>query len=132
MIGGPVGVPAPSLPLDGTVMAQWGIGYDAARGILSLAPRIVSGTRVAECPPFRAGRSVVALGLRARPSTVALRVAITFGPPIRVEVHLPGAPADVAVLVDEVPLQGPLVAFEARGEHEIAWLTDAASISRSR
>lgn len=122
--------PAPSLPLDRETMDRWGIAYDAALGNLTLAPRVVPGERVARCPPFRAGRTVVALECRQRPSTVVLRVGITFGPPIRIEAHLQGAPAETTILVDEVPLQGPRVAFEARGDHDVAWLTDIALLAQ--
>lgn len=71
---------------------------------------------------------MVALESRVRPSTIVLRIEVTFGPPIRVEATLPGAPAGTVVLVDDVPLAGPTVAFEARGEHEVAWLTDPGAV----
>lgn len=113
--------PAPSLPLDPVAMARWGIAYDAGRGVLRLAPQVDLEERVSRCAPFRAGRTVVALELRRRPSSVVLRVEITFGPPLRVEAGLAGMPLDTQVLVDDVPIVGPRVAFEARAVHEVAW-----------
>jgi hypothetical protein len=103
-------------------MDQWGIAYDAARRILVLAPRAVSGEGRAECPKFRAGRTVVALSLRVRPGSVACRVSVEFGPPIRVEVE-PGGIASDQMLVDDVPMAGSRAAFEARGDHEVVWFS---------
>lgn len=114
--------PAAPLPLEPDIMARWGIHHDAARGMLSLAPRPVPGEARATCPPFRAGRTVVALELRQRPGTTVLRIAVRFGPAIRVAVTLPGPPGSPAATVDEVPMAGPRVAFEARGTHEVAWM----------
>jgi hypothetical protein len=102
-------------------MAQWGIVHDAGQGVLRLAPQLEPDARTTRCGPFRAGRTVVALEVRRRPSSVVLRVEVTFGPPIRVEASLPDTPPDTPILVDDVPIAGPRVAFEARGSHEIHW-----------
>ena len=115
--------PAPSLPLDPAAMARWGIDYHAEGGVLRLAPQVVREERVSRCAPFRAGRTVVALEFRRRPSSLVLRVEITFGPPLRVEASLPDLPPDTPVLIDDVPVAGPRVAFEARATHEVAWLS---------
>jgi len=103
-------------------MARWGITYDGGRGTLRLSPRVEPGQPRAECPAFRAGRSVIGLALRQQRHGVILRVVVRFGPPLRVEAALSGAGLAGQVLVDEVPVAGSDVAFEARGEHEIAWL----------
>ncbi len=112
----------PALPLAGDLMARWGIVYDAARPVLSLAPRILADEPRAECPPFRAGRTVVAVGLRVRPGVVACRVRVVFGPPIRVEVEPVGTASDQLV-VDDVPMAGSRAVFEARGDHEVVWFS---------
>jgi len=103
-------------------MMRWGIAFDAGQGVLRLAPRVDVEERVSRCAPFRAGRTVVALEFRRRPSSLVLRVEVTFGPAIRVEASLPGAPEGAAALVDDVPIPGPRVAFEARGAHEVVWM----------
>lgn len=113
--------PAAALPLAPALMRRWGIGHDGLRGVLFLAPQVSGSEAESACPPFRAGRSVIRLRLRRRPSTVVLGVEIAFGPPLRVEVDLPLAPVGGAVLVDGEPVAGPRVAFEARGAHEIQW-----------
>lgn len=116
------GAPAPSLPLEPGVMAGWGIAYESGQGVLGLAPSMDPGERIIRCPPFRAGRTVVVLEYRRRPSSVVLRVEVTFGPAIRVEATLPGARVGTPALVDDVPMPGPRVAFEARGAHEVVWM----------
>lgn len=114
--------PVTPLPLAPELMARWGIGHDGVSGALRLAPRIEPGESRAACPAFRAGRTVVGLELRRRPGGVTLRIAVRFGPSLRVEVEVPGGGPGTEVLVDGVLLVGPLVAFEARAEHEVAWL----------
>jgi hypothetical protein len=47
---------------------------------------------------------------------------VAFGPPIRVEVE-PGGIASDQMLVDDVPMAGSRAAFEARGDHEVVWLS---------
>ncbi len=117
------GGPAPSLPLAPALMERWGIDHDAGRGVLSLAPRLVKGAPQSECPAFRAGRSVVVLSLRTRSASIRIRIGITFGPPLRVEIRLPQLGDQVPILVDDVPVTGPTVSFEARTTHEVVWLT---------
>ena len=112
--------PAPPLPLAAELMDQWGIAYDAARRILVLAPRLLPGEHRARCPRFRAGRTVVELEFRARSGSVACRIQVAFGPPIRVEVEPVGMTSE-QVLVDDVPMAGSRAAFEARGHHEVVW-----------
>lgn len=121
MNGLPRGGPVAPLPLAAELMARWGIGYDAARGVLTLGPRVIPGEARVECPRFRAGRSVVAIELCTRPGGVTCRVAIPFGPPLRIEMQL-AAHHGGLVMVDDVPMTGPRVAFEARSEHEVVWL----------
>ena len=110
------------LPLAAELMEQWGIAYDPARRILVLAPRLLSGERRAVCPRFRAGRTIVGLEFRARPGSVACRILVVFGPPIRVEVEPVGMASD-QLLVDDVPMAGSRAVFEARGDHEVVWFS---------
>jgi hypothetical protein len=122
-VNGPASdTPAAPLPLSDRLMERWGIDYDAARRVLFLAPRVIAGEGRAECPRFRAGRTVVAVSLRVRPGSVACRVSVGFGPPIRVEVE-PVGMASEQTLVDDVPVAGSRAAFEARGAHEVVWMT---------
>lgn len=113
--------PAPSLPLDAATMSRWGLAYAAADARLRVAPALVPGEREAVVGPFRAGRSVVALRLRCTPSTVALQVSLSFGPPIRVEACLADPAWAVPAGVDEVALGSHRAAFEASAIHEIIW-----------
>lgn len=113
--------PAPSLPLDAATMSRWGIVHVPTSATLSLTPVLTEGVAEAVVGPFRAGRSVVALRLRRTPSAVLLRVAVSFGPPIRVEARLADPAWDVPAAVDDIPLGRHQVAFEATTTHEIIW-----------
>jgi hypothetical protein len=116
-----IGSPAPALPLDAATMSRWGIVYHPAPATLSLSPVLIEGTQEAAVGPFRAGRTVVALLLRRTPSAVLLRVTVSFGPPIRVEVRLGDPDWEVPAVVDDIPLGRHQVAFEASRTHEIIW-----------
>lgn len=128
---------APALPLNPAVTARWGLAYDPEAGLLHVAPVLVAGERSAVLAPFRAGRTILRLELRLRPGSVALRLQVTFGPPIQVHASLPSA-GETAVVVDGVPLSGIVARFEARGRHEVVWLgipvesTETPNVSRER
>lgn len=113
---------APALPLDPAVMDRWGLAFDREQGLLRVAPRLETGERAASVGPFRAGRSVLALELRRKAGTVALRVRVLFGPPIHIQAGLPGLAEPSGLVVDDVPLGGAMARFEARARHEVVWV----------
>lgn len=115
------GSATPSLPLAAEMISRWGLRYDETAGVLHLTFAVPEREGEAVLGPFRVGRTVIRLTLRRRPSGLRLRVAVSFGPPIRIEAEPAGVVWPDEAVVDDVPLGRRRVAFEARAEHEVWW-----------
>jgi hypothetical protein len=68
---------------------------------------------------LRVHRTVLDVEVRPRAEWITVRLAITFGPPLPVEVTLPDDYEVGRVAVDEIPMEAARALFTAAGEHEV-------------
>ena len=104
--------------LIGSLGSLWGVGPDAARGRVTLAPDIATLGEAAALSRLRVGRSVLDVRVRRRGEVVSLAVRKGAGPPIAVDCTIRGA-AVRDVLIDGHPVGGMRARFEARASHDV-------------
>lgn len=102
------------------MLGVWGVRPNALEGGVRLAPWFPPAWEAMSLDRLRVGKSVLRVQLRRRFGQLAARVERVYGPRVHVEFVLRGAGAGT-VLLDDVELQGTRVAFEAAGNHALAW-----------
>jgi len=109
----------PDAFLREVVGGLFGARFDGAGGRLELQPAPPDGWRAMALRRLRVHRTLVDVEVRPRAEWVTVRLAVTFGPAIPVEVTLP-ADYDVGrVAVDEIPMEAERALFTAAAEHEV-------------
>lgn len=101
----------------------FGARYDGAGGRLELRPVVPEGWRSMALHRLRAHRTLLDVEVRPRAEWITVRLAVSFGPPVAVEVTLPDEYRVSRVVVDDVPMEAERALFTAAAEHEVVLFT---------
>ena len=129
-LGGIVGVDAISESTPGWITAdqftsamhRWHITPGALTGTVRLAPELPKDWPQMTLERLRVGETSLDVRVKRRPGGLAVKLRVTRGPPIVVELapHLDFVAT--GILVDGEQLPGPTVRFTAEGEVEAVWV----------
>ncbi len=109
---------APEALLRDVVAGLFGVRADAEGGRFVIAPWLPEGWRSMALRRLRLHRSVVDVEVRPRAEWAAIRLKLTFGPPIALSLSVRNAGPVGRVTVDEIALQGDRAVFTLSAEHE--------------
>jgi len=129
-LGGIVGVDAISESTPGWIaadqftpaMRRWGITPEALVGMVRLAPELPKGWPEMTLERLRIGETSLDVRVKRRPTGVAVKVRVTRGPPIVVELAPRLDFMPTGIMVEGGLLSGPTVRFTAEGEVEAVWV----------
>jgi hypothetical protein len=111
-------IPDPESFLREAVAGLFGVRADAEGGRFIVAPWLPSGWRTMAIRRLRLHRSIVDLEVRPRSAWAAVRLKLSFGPPIPLALSVRNTGTVGRVTVDEIALQGDRAVFTLAGEHE--------------
>jgi hypothetical protein len=100
--------------------AEWGASWNGK--VLVLAPKFDFGRRL-EVRKARFGRSLIDLVAERRTGRIIIKVALRFGPVLRLRLELSQPEQIVRVLYGEEELPPGPVSFLVDREHEVQFLT---------
>ncbi len=103
-------------------MRRWHIIPDALWGTVRLAPELPKDWPEMTLERLRIGDTSLDVRIKRRPTGIAVKVRVTRGPPIVVELAPRLDFAATGVLMDGEQLPGPTVRFTAEGEVEAVWV----------
>lgn len=113
--------------LERVVGGLFGARIDGAGYRLELRPTVPDGWRRFGLRRLRAHRTLIDLELRPRAEWITVRIRVTFGPSVAVELTLPEPWEVIRATVDEVALEGARALFTATAEHEVVLFTRGPS-----
>jgi hypothetical protein len=129
-LGGIVGIDAISESTPGWIVAdqftpamrRWRITPSALLGSVRLAPELPKEWPEMTLERLRIGDTSLDVRVKRRPSGIAVKLRVTRGPPIVVELAPRIDFAPTGILLDGALLAGPTVRFTAEGEVEAVWV----------
>ena len=117
-MGGPRRIAEPAALLAEVVGGLFGVRSDVAGGRFELAPWLPEGWRTMALRRLRLHRTLLDVEVRPRAEWATVRLAVSFGPPIAVDLSVRNTAPVARVMVDEIELAGPRAIFTVEGEHE--------------
>lgn len=124
LVEGGEGLPRPPRPWEfpEQVIERWGIIPGALEGMVTLAPELPAGWPEMTFERLRIGTTSLDVRVKRRPTGVAVKLRVTRGPPLVVELAPRLDFTRTGILLDGALLQGPSVRFTAEGEVEAVWV----------
>lgn len=98
---------------------EWGASWNGQS--LFLAPSLAASDRL-DARKVRFGRSLLDLSASRKPDRIVIRIALRFGPPLRLRVTWGGPEAISTVLYGEEEIPVWPVSFLVKHEHEVQFL----------
>jgi glycosyl hydrolase family 65 len=117
-VGGPRRIAEPAALLAEVVGGLFGARSDVGGGRFELAPWLPEGWRTMALRRLRLHRTLLDVEVRPRAEWATVRLAVSFGPPIAVDLWVRNTAPVARVMVDEIELAGPRAIFTVQGEHE--------------
>lgn len=98
---------------------EWGASWDGQS--LFLAPSLTAGDRL-DARKVRFGRSLIDLSASKKPDRIVIRIALRFGPPLRLRLTWGGPETISNVLYGEEEIPVGVVSFLVEREHDVQFL----------
>jgi hypothetical protein len=100
------------------VAGLFGVRADAEGGRFAIAPWLQESWRMMAIRRLRFYRSLLDIEVRPRAEWATVRLKLSFGPPIAVDLSVRNAGPASRITVDETVLEGDRAIFIVSGEHE--------------
>ena len=124
---GPAALPDPEGFIREVVGGLFGARADQAGGRFALRPWVPEGWPTMALRRLRCHRTILDVEVRPRAEWATVRLAVSFGPAIPLELSLRNTEPVARVVVDEVELAGDNAIFTVSGEHEAVFFYGLAS-----